>query len=139
MKIGSYPQISITKRISAALLAVWMSGVALLFCCEMPKADSCPLAKLNHCDKPSESESVSQFASFQTNNQVKDCCRFLPNVFDKARKIEHHPQAAEAASSIRISLPKFLIIKFEFAAPTPYYSPVLNHSGAYLKNRTLRI
>jgi len=132
------------NKIVSSLLTVWMSGVILLFCCEVSKAraaeaDSCPLAKISHCDKTSTGESVSQFASFQTDNQNLDCCQFLPSVFDKARKIETILLSTEIATTAKISLPKFSLVKAEFNLQKFYRPIALNLSGTYLKNRVFRI
>ncbi|HEY0657034.1 MAG TPA: hypothetical protein VGD05_01095, partial [Pyrinomonadaceae bacterium] len=116
-----------------------------LFCCEMPEAqaltetDNCPLAKASHCAKQSTGESVSQFASFQIDSQMRDCCRFLPNIFDEARKVESNSLAAEAAQSVKISSPEFSIVESNFAAPKFYRPLVLDRGGTYLKNRVFRI
>jgi hypothetical protein len=134
---------TINKTI-AATLVFWLSGLIFLFCCEMPKAqaaetDSCPLAKKNHCAKESNNEISSQFALFQIGNQGLACCRILPNIFDKARKIESNPQLAESTTIVRISLPRFSVVKSDFEVPEFYQPPVLNRGGTYLKNRVFRI
>src|SRR3954468_21154454 len=94
-----------TKKLLAASLAFWLSGLMFLFCCEMPKTqaaamDSCPLAKMHHCDRQSSGETISPSASFETDNRILECCRFLPVIFDKARKIESNQNALEIAAIV---------------------------------------
>jgi hypothetical protein len=147
-------QNSKTKRVFAGLLAVWMSGIVFLFCCgAMPNAkaqgldaESCPLAKKGHCDKSMNGgespvdNNASRFDANPADGSSFDCCGFLPQVFDKARKTENIKQvAAIATTQAAPSLPKFVFIK---TAPNAFYSyrpRPLNRSGTYLKNRVFRI
>jgi hypothetical protein len=135
---------NVSQRIVSGALIFWLSGLIFLFCCEMPMAkaaeedESCPLAKINHCDKKTASENNSQSASFQSESRAFDCC-ILPNIFDKARKIEQNPQTAVIALTVKISTPEFSIVENRFDAPRLYRPPVLNRGGTYLKNRVFRI
>lgn len=144
MKAGFYPQNSVTKRIFAGLLAVWLSGVVFLLCCGMPKAqaaeiESCPLAKKGHCAKSSGDENALRFEIFQNADSSFDCCGFLPQVFDKVRKAERTQVISELPVKLKVPALSFDFIKTQ-AADSPYYRPrPINRSGTYLKNRVFRI
>jgi hypothetical protein len=133
------------KKVLAGTMIFWLSGLLFLFCCEMPthaqaaETDSCPLAKINHCDKKTAGKNSLPSASLQAETNAFACC-ILPNIFDKARKIENvQPIADAAAPAITISKPKFLLAKIEFEFPATYQSPVLSRNETYLKNRVFRI
>ncbi len=133
-----------TKRVIAGLLAVWLSGVVFLFCCETSEAktseaESCPLKKTSHCNKQSTNETISQFASFATENHTIDCCRFPSQVFDKARKLETNQHSAEVAATVKISLPEFSFLKTNSPPLHTYQSIIHNRGGTYLRNRVFRI
>jgi len=132
-----------TKRFIAGLLAVWMSGAVFLFCCEMPKAqasegDSCPLSKISHCDKSSD-KGDSQFASIQKQAQTLDCCRFLPNILDKAQTIEKIQRIAPVAAIVKVALPQFSFVRQEFNAIKVFPSLTLNRGSTFLVNCVFRI
>lgn len=128
------------KRTVAGLLAVWLSGVMFLFCCEatrakMSEAESCPLAKKNHCHKQSNGEAFS----IEAENQMLDCCRFPSQVFDKVRKIEANYQAAKTVDKIIIAPPKYTFAASDFVSAKVYQSVVQNRGSTYLKNCVFRI
>jgi hypothetical protein len=141
------------KKILAGSLIFWLSGLLFVFCCDMPnmaaqassETESCPLAKAapDHCNKKKSAaaeENDAQFAAaFETTKQTFDCC-ILPNIFDKARKIEFTQQIAAApATAVKISAPKFSVVKNAPEIPSIYRSPVLTRDETYLKNRVFRI
>ena len=133
-----------TKRVVAGLLVVWLSGVVFLFCCDTSKAkasesESCPLSKINHCNKKSTEKTVSQLASLQTVNQTLDCCGFPSQVFDKARKLETNQQPAEVSSIVKIPAPRFFFAEWEFSSPKVYHSLILDRASTHLKNCVFRI
>jgi len=84
---------TISHKTLAAFMAVWLSGVVFLLCCEQmngkaTEAEFCPLAKKSaHCDKAERVNADSSFAE-STSETAIDCCGFLPAVFDKVRKLE---------------------------------------------------
>jgi hypothetical protein len=132
------------KQIISGSLIIWLSGIVFLFCCEMPKAqasnaESCPLAKKNHCSKQSDVETISGFASFQPERQTIDCCRFLPLVFDKARKIEKIQKAETAQTVVKVFQPAFSTANHSFPAPRNIHSVVINRENTHLKNCVFRI
>ncbi|MDQ3321817.1 MAG: hypothetical protein M3525_05185 [Acidobacteriota bacterium] len=129
------------KKFAVASLVFWMSGVLFLFCCETTEAaetESCPLPKTSHCSRQSSSESVSQFASVHLKDAL-DCCRFLPQIFDKARKIETVQKAEPAAESVKVPQPKFSIASRAFPAKITFQSVVINREDTHLKNGVFRI
>ena len=133
-----------TKRVVTGLLAVWLSGVVFLFCCETSKAkasetENCPLSKTSHCNKESNDETVSQLASFQTENHTIDCCLFRSQVFDKARKFETNQPTAELAAVVKAPTAKFFFVKHESGSPKVYHSLILNRGSTRLNNCVFRI
>ncbi len=133
-----------TKRAVAGMLAVWLSGVVFLFCCEMPnaqasEAESCPLKKSSHCDKKLTGETDSQFASLETENETENCCQFMSQVFDKARKLETNQQSADVAARVKVLPIKFSYQKANSRSITYHQSVVHNRAGTYLRNRVFRI
>jgi hypothetical protein len=134
-----------TKRVVAGMLAVWLSGVVFLFCCEMPnaqaaEAESCPLKKTSHCDKKTNDKIVSQNASLETGNETVNCCPFMMSqVFDKARKLETNGQSAEVAVVSKVSPPKFSLLKTNSQSIIFYQSVLRNRGSTYLRNCVFRI
>jgi hypothetical protein len=133
----------ITKRIFTAALAVWMSGIVLVICCQMPSAkaagaemESCPLAKKGDCAKSAQ---VNSGESFGNESQSFDCCVFPAKVFDKARKIEVQPLIAEAGETTEIAAPKSFIVRQTFTSPKIHQSFIRNRGSTYLRNRVFRI
>lgn len=144
-----YSQNSMAKRISAGLLAVWMSGVVFLFCCGAPsakaaEAESCPLAKTHHCDKSTDSKSSKdehalKLETFQSNDLAFDCCAFFPRIFSRERNVDKSIQIAEIPAKLKIELPAFTFIEVKTNRFTAYRPRLINQSGTYLKNRVFRI
>ena len=127
-----------TKKITAGLLAVWLSGAVFLFCCETSKAnvseiESCPLKKASHCNKTLTDETISQFVWLAAENHTIDCCRFPSQVFDKARKLETNQQTASVSEIAKVSSPKFEFFKTEFQSPNFYQSVIRNRGRTFLR------
>lgn len=130
------------QRIVSSLLVVWLSGLVFLFCCGamevQAKTEFCPLAKgKSHCDKAKIGDSA--FLLKQSENEVFDCCGFLPAVFDKARKIEKTLQAAKIADKIKIESPRFSAAANNFEAIEIYYSPIYDREKIFIRNCVFRI
>lgn len=97
--------VNTARRALAATMAVWLSGLVFLFCCEKlyaktAPASKCPLERLSkHCDKTNKKDLV-RVTSESSDRGCENCCVFLPAVFDKARKIEsaQNQQAVPAKS-----------------------------------------
>lgn len=134
-----------SKKIIAASLVFWMSGFLFLFCCESVKAqstetESCPLAKTQHCSKQSKAETaVSDSISIKSEQQTVECCRFLPAIFDKTRKVEKTQKVEARLASVRISQPKFSVVKQEFSVKRNLCSFVPDRVDTHLKNCVFRI
>jgi hypothetical protein len=144
----TYGHNSRTKRIFAGLLAVWMSGVVFLFCCGAPnvqaKDESCPLAKIGHCDKssankPAKDENVFNLEIFQDNGLAFDCCGFFPAIFNKVTTVEKSRQIAAIPVKPEIKSSALVLIKVKTSTFAAYHSPLLNQGGTYLKNKVFRI
>ena len=137
MKLRQY-----AKRIFTAALAVWMSGIVLVVCCQMPSADaahsdmeSCPLAKKGDCAK-SFQENSGEFVADES--QSLDCCIFPAQVFDKARKIEVQPSALVVAV-VKIVAPPVFTVQKTFEQPKVYQSFIRNRGSIHLNNCVFRI
>ncbi len=131
-----------TKRIFTAALAVWMSGIVLLVCCQMTSAnaahaemESCPLAKKSDCAKSSK-ENPGEFVADES--QSLDCCIFPAQVFDKARKIEVQPSATIAAP-LEVGAPPVFTVQKTFEQLKVYQSFIRNRGSTYLNNCIFRI
>lgn len=125
-------------------MAVWLSGVVFLLCCQTMNAkamaaESCPLAKMSdHCDKAKKAnQNVS--AIELTRETSVDCCGFLHAVFDKARKIEQSQKQLAISAKV---------LPFRFTPPraanttrtlTASYSRVLDRHGTFVRNCVFRI
>lgn len=161
-------KVSYPHRILAGLLAIWLSGVVLLFCCgnmetkaaaaAANETEFCPLSKSgsgsgsgasSHCNKKSvsaaEAEAETDFAKFQSQSKIFDCCGFLPKIFDKARAAvggKNQKSSATAAVSLSgVSAPKFsfAFTGFVFDSPKVYQPVVHNRGSTHLKNCVFRI
>lgn len=131
-----------TKRIFTAALILWLSGIVVLFCCDMPaqaadaEIESCPLAKKGNCAKTAEANSEH---SFGQEPRTIDCCAFPVKIFDKARKLEKSPEDAAVAETIEIIAPKVFIVGRFFKSQIFYQSFVRNRGSTHLTNRVFRI
>jgi len=129
-----------TKRIFTAALALWLSGIVVLFCCEnraaMAEAESCPLAKKGNCSKTAEENSEH---SFGQESRTLDCCAFPAKIFDKARKIEKSPESVAAATIVEIAPPKFSRVGKTFKRSVFRQSFVRNRGSRHLVNCVFRI
>lgn len=128
----------------AGLMAVWLSGVLFLFCCEkmnaaVADADSCPLAKmLQHCDKAAKANSNAILVEAIEQNRV-DCCGFLPAVFDKNRKVEREQK--QVSPTLRAVTVKFyppVAFDYSLRSYTGYVS-ISHQSNLSVKNCVFRI
>jgi len=130
------------KRIFTAALVLWLSGIVVLFCCDMPaeaagaEIESCPLAKKAHCTKTAETNSEY---SFEGQPRTFDCCVFPAKIFDKARKLEKSPESAAIAETVETAAPKFFIVGEIFNSPKLYQSFVRNRGSTHLRNCVFRI
>ena len=126
----------------SGLLALWLSGLVLLFCCGMMEAPAtaefCPLAKAgSHCDKAKTQTNSPTFSS--ESNLRFDCCGFLPAVFDKVRKLEKNQQTAQVPDKLKINLPRFSFAERDFQTAEIYQSPDFNQEKIFIKNCVFRI
>lgn len=144
MSSATFPPISKTKRLCAGLLALWLSGVVLLFCCGAMEAkaaeiESCPLAKKGHCAKSTNDQTTFWIENSQEGSPAIDCCAFLPQLFNKVRKAESRQQIAQIPAKLEINL--LLVVPTDFKPSTFFnYRPRLfNRGDTYLKNRVFRI
>lgn len=127
-----------TKRIFAAALAVWLSGIVVLFCCgSMPvqaagaEIESCPLAKKGKCAKTIETAST---VSLKQSPPTFDCCAFPAKIFDKSKKLEKSSESTRPAQTIQIAEPRFFIVERVFKSPKFHHSYVRDYSGTHLRN-----
>lgn len=131
-----------TKRTFTALLAFWLSGIVVLFCCNMPtqaaeaEIESCPLAKKSNCSKAVRENSEH---SFGQEPRTVDCCAFPAKIFDKVRKVEKQPEAAKVALLVEIPAQRFSRFEKTSATSTFYQSFVRNRGSTHLTNCVFRI
>ena len=132
----------IAHKTLAGSMAVWLSGIVFLFCCQEMSAatqpEFCPLAKMSgHCDKADLNSDSSVVEN--TSAQHFDCCAFLPVVFDKARKVDTvQKQVAITSEPIR---PRYVdqTTHFSTVSFVAINSRVADRHDSYLKNRVFRI
>ena len=119
----------------AAVLAVWLSGLAFLICCPKavaaPSQAFCPLVKMGgHCDKARNQATLSWNSDGSGDCGVTGCA-YLPIVFDKSRKVEKTKKHPTLFSPV---------IAGEFAPPVPAKIrsfPVFSYSRIAFDNRIL--
>ena len=133
----------IAHRFFAGFMAVWLSGVVFLLCCERingapDSVEFCPLAKKSaHCDKAAKVDPANPTVSTGFNSV--GCCDFLPAIFDKVRKIER------AQKQIAITPEVVTPAANEFAAVdhtpifTAYRSRNEAHQKLFIQNCMFRI
>jgi len=128
------------QKLTAAMLAVWLSGIVLFLCCERlnaaGEATICPMAKTSHhCDRAND---LAGSPAIKTDDTPCIAC-FLPAVFDKVRKVEFvQKQIAVTAKPVRNYLPE-ITAGFDLASAISIRSFSLDRHGTYLRNRVLRI
>jgi hypothetical protein len=131
------------RRSLAGLMAVWLSGLALLVLCPMPAravaSDHCPLAKkpAAHCNQ-SKQEAKSDLIS-RSSTQAFDCCGFIPAVFDKTRKVERDTKAVEPAAKPATLNRPFLVALPPVQIAPAYSSYVPVNDRIFIRNRVFRI
>jgi hypothetical protein len=131
-----------TQKITSSLLAVWLSGFVLLFCCAAMEAraetEFCPLAKAkSHCDKTDKTK-TGDFVSLSGAGLNFECCGFLPAVFDKTRKIEKVPQIV-STDRVKIEAPRFSTLERNYEVAAFYRPPEFNRKKVFIKNCVFRI
>ena len=132
------------KQMVSGSLIIWLSGFLFLFCCESSKvqateAESCPLAKTNHCSKLIASENNLESASFELEQQAFDCCRFLPVIFNKSVRIEKTLEVGIPIATVKVFQPVFSAANHSFPAPKNFHSVFINRENIHLKNCVFRI
>ncbi len=131
------------QKIMSASLAVWLSGVVLLFCCGTMEAQTaemefCPLAKAEkHCNKTKADDNQTSFSG--ESGSSFDCCNFLPAIFDKVRKIEKTERVALIADKIKVESPRFLPVKNNFERAENYRKSSFYQEKIFIKNCVFRI
>ena len=134
---------NISRKGLAAFLAVWLSGIVFVFCCDMSAeaatTDSCPLAKAasNHCDKSKNKK------NFQLVSTDRTCslsgCALIPAVFDKTRKVELEVHAVQPVDQPAVSPRTFKLISRSHDNPALYTSLHLVQDKIFIKHRVFRI
>jgi len=127
-------------RLVAGFMAVWLSGIVFLFCCEKmngaSKAEFCPLEKMTgHCNRSKASGSSVIETS---DSDMVDCCGFLPIVFDKVRKAESGQSPAPPVAKLVVE-PIRLVPVLTMYIPTRVFSRIESRQGTYLQNCNFRI
>ena len=132
----------IARNTLAGFMAVWLTGIIFLFCCEkinaLPiEAEFCPLAKISaHCDK-AEKANLNFALVENIESDWVECCGFLSTIFDKTRK---HEQTQTAARPRTITLGFSRAVRVDKSIKIiPSRSHISDRQRTFLKNRTLRI
>lgn len=135
---------SLAYRTLSGLMAILLSGIVFLLCCEMPSgnADNADLltdSLSEHCKRamakknPGVSVEISEGDTF-------DCCGFLPGIFDKDRKLSSVDRL-ETVHQGKVSVPTKIIVVFDFRTPViplpKAYIP--DRQSTFLKNQVFRI
>ena len=124
-------------------MAVWLSGLVLLFCCQVQavamEVESCPLAKLapEHCDK-GNADSASTLI---TNPGLKadKCCVFIAAVFEKTRKLERPLVLTKPADEPGRMAPQFALVSHSFSNRLSYDSYIHAANKIFIRHRVFRI
>ena len=126
----------------AGIMAVWLSGVVLLFCCHpvvaSPAAYSCPMAKMSaHCDKAKKHTADSHVVTRPTADCIE--CGFLPVVFDKSRKVDQvQKQAAPTAERIAVRFDPLVFVDVK-PEPVASYRWAPSFDRVFIRNCVFRI
>jgi len=127
----------------SGFLAFWLTGLVFVFCCgvmETPASvEFCPLAKAgSHCDKMKAETGLPKFSG-ESESSNFDCCGFLPQLFDKVRKLEKFQETAQVPDKLKIELPRFSLAQNNFQLAENYYAPIFASNKIFIKNRVFRI
>ncbi len=131
------------RRGTAATLVLWLSGIALLFCCSpsmtaQAAERSCPLARAGstHCQR-SKTERPARY--IDSGENCSDGCLLFPALFDKNRKVENTHFVAGIISSSAATFNVPLILKARQPHPKLQRSRVVDRSYTFIRNCTYRI
>ena len=127
----------------AGFMALWLSGIVFLLCCEMPgakaAADSCPMSRMQgHCDKAKKNRPSLVLRNAPDSQEI-DCCGFIPAVFDKARKIQKIEPVAHTETTVQPGPPVFVSTNSFPQAPITYSSKLYARNKIFIKNCVFRI
>jgi hypothetical protein len=135
-KIGKYARASV-----AGFMAIWLSGVLFLLCCQKMNggtmmAEFCPLEKkTSHCNRMKNTD--SPVVETSTTHEA-NCCGFLPVVFDKVRKIEISQSPAQPVAKVVVEPVRF-IPSLAIYRSARVFSRMESRQGTYLQNCNFRI
>ncbi len=123
-------------------MALWLTGLVFLFCCGEMNADTnveiCPLAKAgSHCDKANAETKPNFSGKSETANF--DCCAFLPQLFDKVRKLEKFQETAQVSDKLKIDLPQISFAQNDLQPAEIYRPPLFASNKIFIKNQVFRI
>ena len=124
-------------------MAVWLSGIVLLFCCQMQamamEVESCPLAKLapEHCDKGKAEAAATLVTDF--GSEASKCCVFITSIFEKTRKLEQPLVFTKPADEPSSSKREFPLVLNTFAKPRSYSSYLHTANKIFIKHQAFRI
>lgn len=124
-------------------MAFWLTGLVFLLCCGMMEAPAsvefCPLTKAgSHCDRMKAETDLLKFSG-ESDGFSFDCCGFLPQLFDKVRKLEKFQETAQVPNKLKIELPRFSLVQNNFQLAEIYYAPISASNKIFIKNQVFRI
>ncbi len=133
---------NLTAKILSALLVMTLSGAYCLFCCQETSAkmsaESCPLAKTNHCnfDKNQSPEASQTAASIN----LFECCGLKFNFF--VAKLEKNNFSIQVSTATAGNFNFGQSFKFENSQKSTNftdYAPIFESRDLCIKNCVFRI
>ncbi len=128
----------------SGFMAIWLSGIVFLLCCEMP-GDDAENARTQmdsmseHCRRAMSKKNPGHAIELPDYDTF-DCCGFLPGIFDKNRKLSRIDQP-DADLTLQISARLNVARGVNFRQPVivrsePY---IPDRQSTFLKNQVFRI
>ena len=126
----------------AGVMAIWLSGIVLLFCCHpaaaLPAMDAYPMAKMSdHCKRTKQHNAEENVLTAPPS--VCFQCGFFPVIFDKSRKVEPaNKQIALSPERAAVSFGTPVFTAVERTATEPYH-PVFTAKRLFIRHCVIRI
>jgi len=133
----------IIRKSLSGFMALWLSGVVFLFCCDANSAvthvtEFCPMhTASHHCDGMMQQDEGSSTVG-RLEGVCFGCCGYLPAVFDKARKVD---QPAPVTAPERVAVTPRRITPRPIRAPLApaYRARLADKSRTFISTQVFRI
>jgi len=131
-------------KTTAAFLAIWLSGLVFLLCCQPTNAETgrrgfCPLAKMGgHCDRAKKDTNVLQV----NDNSSEDgsySCGMLAVIFDKTRKVEQNSQPPATISKNLVFSITPPSLAEHISIPSAFHPLIRARNKIFVRNCVFRI